>query len=65
MQGFRQNLAARRADRISNKGAKVMNQTNIAIIASKIDDAKMEEMEKIVKVEEEEEKALLGELVDE
>ena len=65
MQGFRQNLAARRADRISNKGAKVMNQTNIAIIASKIDDAKMAEMEKIVKEEEEEEKTLLGELVDE
>jgi hypothetical protein len=48
MQSFRQNLAARRADRISGKGAKVVNQTNIAIIASQLDADKLGEMKKRV-----------------
>ena len=36
-QAFRQNLAARRADRISGKGT-VVNQTNIAVIAARLDE---------------------------
>jgi hypothetical protein len=45
MQAFRNNLAARRTDRLSGKG-KIQNQTNIAIIASDLDATRIEEMKK-------------------
>jgi hypothetical protein len=43
MQSFRQNLAARRSDRISGKN-KVVNQTNIAIIASEMDAEQIDQL---------------------
>ena len=46
VQVYRQNLAARRVDRISGKGTKVINQTNIAIIASQMDAEKLDEMKR-------------------
>lgn len=60
MQAFRQNLAARRSDRISKKGSGITHQTNIAIIASELDSQKFLEMKKRVKDDIAEEDALFG-----
>jgi len=54
VQALRQNLAARRADRISNKSG-IVNQTNIAIVASQLDAKKIKEMnDKVQKNKQEE-----------